>query len=213
MILVGQYDSPYVRRVAITLHHYGMAFRRNPISVFSDADEMRRINPLVRIPSLVLEEGEVLIDSAAILDYLDERAGPKALVPGAGAERRHVLQVMAVASGTTDKVGAYVYERHFHEPANVNRQWLARLKGQAEGGLQWLENRLSGDWFFDGRLSQADITTGVLLGYLHLRVQDMLGHGRYPRLEAHSKRCEALPAFMAARPSPDEVMPPTGEAQ
>ena len=71
MILVGQYDSPYVRRVAITLHLYGISFTRNPISVFTNAREMARINPLVRIPSLILDSGETLIDSTAIIDHLD----------------------------------------------------------------------------------------------------------------------------------------------
>ena len=208
MILVGQYDSPFVRRVAITLQIYGIPFTRNAISVFGDAAEMARINPLVRIPSLVLDDGEVLVESGAILDYLDERVGPaRALTPRAGAERRHMLQAMAVATGTIDKCGAVVYERHFHPGGNVNREWIERLTGQAAGGLRWLEDRLSGDWFFGGKLSQADISAGVLLGYLHLRLPEALRNGAYPRLEGLSKRCEALPAFVAARPSPDEVMP------
>src|SRR5260370_35010492 len=89
MILVGQYDSPFVRRVAVTLHLYGMPFTRNTLSVFSDAGEMARINPLVRIPSLVLDSGETLIDSAAILDTPDEMAGPgPALTPPSRAARR-----------------------------------------------------------------------------------------------------------------------------
>ena len=87
MILVGQYDSPVTRRVAIALHHYGMAFTRDTRSVFSQAEEVGRISPLTRIPALVLPGGEVLIDSAAILDHLDEQAGPQALMPRAGPER------------------------------------------------------------------------------------------------------------------------------
>ena len=74
MILVGQYDSPFVRRVAISLHHYGIPFERNRLSVFQPG--MAEINPLVRIPSLVIDGDETLFDSAAILDYLDELAGP-----------------------------------------------------------------------------------------------------------------------------------------
>ena len=209
MILVGQYDSPFVLRVAITLQLYSMPFKRNPISVFGDAAEMARINPLVRIPSLVLDDGEVLVESGAILDYLDERAGPsRALTPRSGPERRHMLQVMAVATGTIDKVGAIIYERHFHPGPKLNQDWVERLKGQAAGGLRWLEDRLTGDWFFDNELSQADIAAAVLVGYLHLRLQEILAEGAYPRLEALSRRCEALPAFVAARPSPDELMPP-----
>ena len=211
MILVGQYDSPFVRRVAITLELHDLPFRRNPISVFGDAAEMARINPLVRIPSLVLDDGEVLVESGAILDYLDERVGPmRALTPRLGVERRHMLQVMAMATGTIDKCGAVVYERHFHPGSKVNQEWVERLRVQVAGGLRWLEGRLTGDWFFNNKLSQADITAGVLLGYLHLRLAEVLSDGAYPRLEAFSKRCEALSAFIAARPSPDELMPAQG---
>jgi len=208
MILVGQYDSPFVRRVAITLQLYDMPFARNAISVFGDAAAMARINPLVRIPSLVLDEGEVLIESGAILDYLDERAGPgRALTPRSGPERRQVLQAMAVATGSIDKAGAIVYERHFHAGPAVNQEWVARLRGQLNGGLAWLEERLEGDWFFDGKLSQADITTAVLLFYLKLRLPEALEDRGTPRLERHSQRCEAMAAFIAARPGADEIMP------
>ena len=87
MILVGQYDSPFTRRVAIALHLLRMPFTRNTLSVFANADQARKLNPLGRVPALVLDDGEVLIESGAILDYVDEIAGPgRALLPPAGAE-------------------------------------------------------------------------------------------------------------------------------
>jgi len=208
MILVGQYDSPYVRRVAITLHHYGMPFERNPISVFADARDMARINPLVRIPSLVLDDGEVLFDSAAILDHLDEVAGPqKALTPRFGAERRHVLQLVAVATGAIDKMGAYVYERHFHKPGAVNEEWAERCKSQFLGGMNYLERKLEEDWLFGERFTQADLTAAALVGYVKLRVPEV-SIDLFPCLARLSETCEAMPAFKAAVPGPDEVMPP-----
>lgn len=208
MILVGQYDSPYVRRVAITLHHYGFAFARNPMSVFADAGAMARINPLVRIPSLILDDGEVLIDSAAILDHLDEVVGAEqALTPRIGVARRRVLQLMAAATGAIDKAGAAVYERHFHGPQAVNVDWLARCLGQLRGGLAYLEQQLTDEWLALDRFTQADVTAGALAGYLKLRVGDIDFAREYPRLARHSDRCEALPAFIRARPSPDEIMP------
>jgi glutathione S-transferase len=194
--------------VAITLHHYGIPFRRNPISVFGDADAMAKINPIVRIPSLVLDDGEVLIDSGAILDHLDEVVGAnRALIPRAGVERRRVLQFLAVATGTTDKAGAVVYERHFHKPEAVNEEWVARLTGQFMGGMTFLERALESEWLADGRFTQADLTTGTLLGYIKLRVPEVALERSFPRLARLSERCEALTSFAAARPSPDEVMP------
>jgi glutathione S-transferase len=134
MILVGQYDSPLVRRVAITLHLYEMPFTRNAISVFADTDAMVRINLLIRIPSLVIDSGEILIDSTAILDTLDEMVGPsRALTPASGPARRQVLQATALAAGAMDKAGAWIYERHFHPPGQRNEKMLARYEAQLAG--------------------------------------------------------------------------------
>src|SRR5579859_3242630 len=112
MILVGQYDSPFVRRVAVSLRVLGFAYEHDTRSVFADFAAMRDINPLGRIPSLVLDDGEVLIDSAAIRDWLDETVGPeRALVPPAGIARRSVLRRIVLATGAIDKAGAAAYER------------------------------------------------------------------------------------------------------
>src|SRR5574340_1554481 len=106
MILLGQYDSPYVRRVAISLRVLGFAYAHDTRSVFADFDAVRRINPLGRIPALVLEGGETIIDSAAILDWLDHEVGPeRALLPVGAAERRRALHQIALATGAIDKAG------------------------------------------------------------------------------------------------------------
>src|SRR5262249_57239123 len=76
MILIGQYDSPFVRRVAVTLHCYDLPFERRVLSVFTDFDAMLTINPLGKVPVLQLDDGERLFDSRAILDYLDSLVAP-----------------------------------------------------------------------------------------------------------------------------------------
>jgi glutathione S-transferase len=112
MILVGQYDSPFVRRVAVSPRVLGLAYKRDTRSVFADFDAMRRVNPLGRIPSLVLDDGETLIDSAAILDWLDQSVGlARALIPPAEPERRRMLHPIALATGAIDKAGTATYER------------------------------------------------------------------------------------------------------
>ena len=112
MILVGQYDSPFVRRVAVSLRVLGFAYGHDTRSVFGDFDSMRETNPLGRIPSLVLDDGQVLIDSAAILDWLDQKVGPsRALLPPSGAARQRALRLVAFATGVVDKFGAAAYER------------------------------------------------------------------------------------------------------
>jgi glutathione S-transferase len=206
MILVGQYDSPFVRRVAVTLNHYKLRFERNRLSVFSP--EMVEINPLVRIPSLVIDGDETLFDSAAILDYLDEMVGPKkALMPASGEKRRRVIQATVIAAGAIEKAGAVVYERHFHPKHHVAHEWIVRCLSQLSGALVHLDAHAKEPWFFGNDITQADITIGCLIGYLRLRLQEAFPRGRYPQLERLAERCEALDAFIAARPSPDEVMP------
>jgi len=208
VILVGQFDSPYVRRVAATLLHYGLAFDRKAISVFGDAREMAAINPLVRIPSLILDDGEVLVDSGAIIDHLDETAGgAQALTPRAGADRRRVLQLAAIASGAIDKAAALVYERHFHAPACVNEEWAARCLGQLKGALAALEQRLDGEWLALSRFTQADLTTAAMLFYVKLRGVEIDLPREFPRLAGLSDRCEEMAIFRATLPSPDETMP------
>ena len=112
MFLIGQYDSPFVRRVAIAMRLYGMPFEHRPWSTFSNADKIAPYNPLHRVPTLVLDNGEALIESAAILDYLDEAVGPeKAMLPSRGEARRRQLRLCALATGLGDKAVSLVYER------------------------------------------------------------------------------------------------------
>jgi glutathione S-transferase len=210
MTLVGQYDSPFVRRVAITLHLYGMPFQRNAMSVFSDAGAMAKINPIIRIPSLILDDGGVLIDSSAIIDYLDGLAGPeRSLTPPSGNERQMVLQIMAYATGVVDKLGTIVYERTFHPPEHVSEDWMARCRRQLEGALSVLEGLSKEPYFLGDRMSQADVTMGVAMGYMKIRPEYAPAPGSYPGLEALAERLEALDAFKAALPSDKEVMPST----
>jgi glutathione S-transferase len=183
MILVGQYDSFFVRRVAVALHLYGVPFTRDRTSVFSD--EMARVNPLVRIPSLVLDDGEILHDSAAILEHLDEQVAPeKALMPRAGAERRRVMQATVMATGAGEKAGAVVYERIHHPGAMLAVDWVTRCLRQLGGALEHLDHKASSPWFFGERITQADVSLGCVLGYLDLRLHEAFPPRRYPRLEA-----------------------------
>jgi glutathione S-transferase len=208
MILVGQYDSFLTRRVAVTLNHYHMPFKRDTRSVFGNAKDIAKINPLIRIPALILEDGEVLIESTAIIDYLDERAGPhRALVPPHGPERRKILQAVALASGTGEKAGAIVYEKTFHGPKQQSKEWLKRCEGQLKAGLEELERRCGNPWFFDTRMSHADVMTGCVIGYIKLRVPEAFPPDKYMKLHALARHCELTEDFADARIGADEKMP------
>lgn len=207
MILVGQYDSPVTRRIAVALHHYGMPFTRDTRSIFGDAEAIGRISPLTRIPALVLDDGEVLIDSAAILDHLDEQAGAAALVPATGPARRHVLQMTSLAQGTLEKVAAVVYERHFHPTTHQSTDWLARCLGQARAGLDELVRRLDTPYACGAALTHADVMIACLVWYMQDRMGDVLSADAHARLIALAAQCETLPAFQAAAISDSEKMP------
>jgi len=207
MILIGQYDSPFVRRVAISLRVLGFGYQHDTRSVFADFEAMRRVNPLGRIPSLVLDDGEVLIDSAAILDWLDQSVGPeRALIPVAGTERRQVLRRMALATGVIDKAGAAAYERLIRPEAYRWPEWIERCLTQAAGGLEALATE---QWPASTRLDQAEITTACMLRYLRIAVPELLPDGRYPSLDTLSTRCETRPEFSATCPA-DYAVPRSG---
>jgi glutathione S-transferase len=199
MILVGQYDSPFVRRVAVSLRALGFAYQHDTRSVFADFDEMRRINPLGRIPSLVLNDGEVLIDSTAILDWLDQSVGPgRALVPPAGEARRRALRLIALATGAVDKAGAAGYERLIRPSANRWPEWIARCRAQAQGAINALA---AAPWPAEAVLDQVGITTACMIRYVRMTDPDLLPARRYPTLDALSARLEARPEFRATYPS------------
>jgi glutathione S-transferase len=203
VILIGQYDSPYVRRVAVSLRILGVAYQHDTRSVFADFDAMRRINPLGRIPSLVLDDGETLIDSAAILDWLDQSVGPeRALLPAAGPERRRALRRIALATGVIDKAGAAVYEQLIRPSAYRWQEWIARCRTQATGAIEALASET---WATDGRIDQAQITTACMIHYLRIADSTLIPQDRYPALDALSARCEARPEFAATRPAEYDV--------
>jgi glutathione S-transferase len=207
VILVGQYDSPPTRRVAVALHHYGMPFTRDTRSIFGDAEAVGKISPLTRIPALVLDDGEVMIDSAAILDHLDGLAGDRALVPASGPDRRRILQMTALAQGTLEKAAAVVYERHYHGPAQQSRDWLNRCLGQTRAGLDELTRRLVGPYACGPALSHADVMITTLIWYLQDRMDECLSSSAHAPLIGLAETCETLPAFKAAAISDFEKMP------
>jgi glutathione S-transferase len=202
MILVGQYDSPFVRRVAISLKVLGFAYEHDTRSVFGDFDAMRTINPLGRIPSLILDDGETLIDSGAILDHLDAVVGPaRALVPAAGKPRREALRRIALATGAIDKIGAATYERLVRPSAYRWQDWIDRCLVQGLGALAALGREIR----VGEPLDQVQITTGCVLGYIRLNNPGLMPPGRYPALERLRAILDETPAFIATEVSEYKV--------
>lgn len=197
MILIGQYDSPFVRRVGIALSLYGLPFEHRPWSTFGDADRIRPYNPLTRVPTLVLDDGEVLIESHAILDHLDSLVpAERAMFPRIEPDRRRALKVAALATGLADKAVSLFYEKRLH--AAASDVWVARCRGQIAGVLAALQaDRAArpGDYWFGERIGHADIAVAVALRFLGEAHPGVAPQDEFPALAAHAGRLEALPVF------------------
>ena len=196
MILIGQYDSPFVRRVAIALRLYGMPFEHRPWSTFGDGDKIAPYNPLRRVPTLVLDSGEALIESSAILDYLDDLVGAeKAMMAARGDVRRRQFRISALGSGLADKGVSLLYERVLRK--EQLKLWTERCETQIGGVLAMLEKEraaVKSPYWFGDAISHADIMVACALRFVG-EAHSALLDARYPALQAHAIRCEALPPF------------------
>jgi glutathione S-transferase len=198
MKLIGLYDSPYVRRVAVSMRLQGFAFEHVALSVFRHIDEMRKINPLVKVPMLVLDNGEKLMESSFILDYLDGEVAPeRRLIPASGAARRQIQQQCATALVATEKAVQVYYEASLRPTEFTYQPWVERCTGQMHDAFAMLEAQplsplLSGA----AAITQADVTSAIALRFARHMHPEHFPLDRYPRLQQLSTYCEALPAFL-----------------
>jgi glutathione S-transferase len=199
MILIGQYDSPFVRRVGVTLHHYGIPFGRRVLSVFDDFETVRAMNPLGQVPTLELDDGERLFDSRMILDFVDGLVSPEqCLTPSREPDRHRVLRVEAVALGLAEKAVQWRTELHRRSPDRRDPAWARRLEEQVVSALEWLEDRQPSPWFHGPRMTRADVLGAIVITYLRNKHAQFMHARAFPALEALCARCEALPEFEAA---------------
>ena len=198
MKLVGMYDSPFVRRVAVSMRLQGVAFEHLNLSVFRNIEEMRKFNPLVKVPMLILDGGEKLIDSSFILDYLDGIAAPGTrLVPAAGPERMQVQQHCAVALIAMEKAVQYYYETGLRPAENTYHAWAERVLIQMHDAFALLDAMPESAALSGAALTQADVSGAVALAFARYVHPAQFPTGRYPSLERLSAHCEALPEFAA----------------
>lgn len=197
--LIGQYDSPFVRRVAIALALYELPFQHENWSVFRDAELIAQFNPLRRVPTLVLPSGEVLVESSAILDALDDQVrDDQLLLPRRGPRRRAGMRLCALCYGLADKGVALVYEGVVRESGQRSAQWVARCSAQVRDTLQLLEREkaaIAASYWAGDQLSHPDIALAVVVHFLKQAAPQILEAMQLPALLEHEARCHALPAF------------------
>ena len=211
MILIGQYDSPFVRRVAIAMRLYGLGFEHRSWSTFGEGDEIAAFNPLRRVPTLVLDDGEALIESTAILDYLDEIIGAdKAMIARTGPQRRQCLKICALATGLADKAVSLLYERVLRKNQQ-SKIWVERCETQIVAVLDVLEKaraKVASPYWFGEKISHADVAVACVLRFTAEAHRQLFGPARYPALGAHAARCEALATF---KEIVQPLIPPSGD--
>lgn len=199
MILIGMLDSPYVRRCAVSFKAMGVPFEHQPVSVFRHYERFAAVNPVVKAPTLVCDDGTVLMDSTLILDHVESLlpAGRR-LMPQEPLARREALRVVGLALAACEKCVQLVYERHQRPPEKRHEAWVARVTGQVHAAFGLLEAAAEGaqPWFGGERPDAADVAVACTWRFAQFyRAETGIPPERYPRLSAYSARAEQRPEF------------------
>lgn len=198
MRLVGYMDSPFVRRVAVSAQFLGQKYEHCELSIFRDVEAFRALNPLVKVPTLICDNGQSLVDSTLIIDYLESVAG-KSLMPRTEADRIVALHAIGIALVAMEKVVQIIYETK-QRPAEIQHQpWIDRVMQQLTSALELLENLVGNgsQWLFGNEITQADITVAIAWRFILHTLPDRVSAENHKGLRQFSKRAEALREFKA----------------
>jgi len=194
-------DSPYVRRTAISLRLLGIPFTHRNWSVFRNFDEFRQVNPLVKAPTLVLDDGTLLTESNLIIDWAQSISSKAALMPNDATQRLRATRLIGIAIAASEKSVQIVYE-HKREEDKRDAGWLQRVRGQLRSACDLLDRELDGveGWLFGDAPTQADVSIAVAWGFTQIVAADVIDERAYPKLAKFSQRAEQHPDFAALPP-------------
>ncbi len=200
-------DSPFVRRVAISMQMLGLPYTHRPLSIFKSFDEYRMLHPLVKAPTLICDDGEMLLDSTLIIDHLETLAAPgTSLYPTDRTARRTTLQQIGEALVAMEKVVQLIYEKGQRPAELQHAPWIERLELQLTSAAGLMEASVEAaveggnDWLGGTEPTQADVTTAVAWNFLQRNPPKTVSPASHPYLVDYCERAEALPAFLACRP-------------
>ena len=199
MELIGMLDSPYVRRVAVSLQFLGIPFEHRSISVFRQFEEFRAINPVVKAPTLICDDGTVLMDSTLILDYAQAMASPdRALMPRTLLERQAALRIIGLALAAAEKAVQIIYERNLRPAQKQHEPWVERVTGQLLEACGALESELERKPLSLQPVDLAGVTTAVIWHFTQRMLAEVVEAAAFPALQHLSLQAEQLPEFRAA---------------
>jgi glutathione S-transferase len=199
MRLIGMLDSPYVRRVAVSLKFMGLKFTHEPVSVFRHFDVFAGINPVVKAPTLVTDDGTVLMDSSLILEHLERLAPARSLMPRDAGAHARAQRVTGLALAACEKAVQIVYEHDLRPAEKQHQPWIDRVRGQLLAACRLLEAEIGSEpgWLFGARPLQPDISAAVAWRFIQNRLGDIVLRREHPALNAFSDRLEALPELLS----------------
>jgi glutathione S-transferase len=198
--LIGMLDSPYVRRVAISLQLLGLRFEHQSLSVFRTFTQFQQINPVVKAPTLICDDGEVLMDSTLIMEYAEAVAHPRSLMPAELRELQHALRVIGLSLAACEKSVQIIYERGLRPPEKLHEPWVTRVTSQLLAAFAALEEEVSRrpPAVTSSTITQAGLSTAVAWHFTQQMLPEVVPAAKYPSLVAFSAQAEALREFMAA---------------
>ncbi|HZZ13779.1 MAG TPA: glutathione S-transferase N-terminal domain-containing protein [Paraburkholderia sp.] len=198
MKLIGMLDSPYVRRVAICLKLLGLEFEHEAISVFSTYDAFARINPVVKAPTLVLDNGQTMMDSTVILQYVATLAvQDRRIFPSQPAHALRAARLTGLALAACEKTVQIVYERNLRPAEKQHEPWVDRVKEQLFAAYDELERELASAPLPVERdhFGAVDVTVAVGWHFTQMYLPEIVVKTNYPNLQAFSETAEPLPVF------------------
>ncbi|GGA80338.1 hypothetical protein GCM10011369_22850 [Neiella marina] len=201
MKLIGMLDSPYVRRVAISMQLLNIEFEHQSLSVFRDFDEFQRISPTVKAPTLVCNNGRLLTDSNLILSYLEAIAGnSRTLMPQGISEYQLALHIVGLALTACEKSVQIVYEQQLRPDDKQHQPWIDRVQGQLLHCYQLLEQELSKSNLAkrSDDIRQTGITVACAWYFTQHMIPGVIDPEQFPLLSRYSATVEQLPEFQAA---------------
>jgi glutathione S-transferase len=199
MQLIGMLDSPYVRRTAISLRLLGLPFEHRALSVFSTFEQFKQINPVVKAPTLVCDDGSILLDSNVIISYAEALAAPHTLLPKDLPALQLELHVIGLALAACEKGVQLVYERNLRPLDKQHQPWISRVTDQLLAALRELNKAILKPGFIvaDKDISQGMITTTVVWRFILDMLAETVITTDYPAITVLANAMEQLPSFAA----------------
>ena len=207
MKLYGGFGSPFTRRVGTTLLLYNLKHEHLVLraNVPEELEQLKKFNPLARIPALETDDGMALVDSVTILDYLDRLVGPDgALTPSTGAVRTQMLSLIGIGAGAAEKSVSCYYEEGVNAkrpPDKIYRPWVDKMYEQTKDGLEVVESMVKGPWIMGNKITQADVSLVCFFDFIVKHRPETAPQLNCPNLEKISKKANLMAEFSSTIPA------------